>query len=136
MPSSIRLVLLVSAHLGRIGVHLGTKVPQDDQRLSPAGVLVGYACFRTIFSNEVFVFGEFVEADDLRAVERLAVDLAGALHADKAIGTGVPDGRLHSGLHSEFFGGEQLFAVHLVFRVTLCAETEITLKAELVKEFP
>jgi hypothetical protein len=24
----------------------------------------------------------------------------------------------------------------LVFRVTLCAETEITLKAELVKEFP
>jgi len=33
---------------------------------------------------------------------------------------------------------KHLFALRarIVFRVTLCAETEITLKAELVKEFP
>ena len=72
---------------------------------SPVGVLEGHAVFRAVFGAEVFVLGEFVEADEFRAVERLAVDLAGALHADEAVGAGVLDRGFRAGFDGEFLGG-------------------------------
>ena len=54
-----------------------------------------------------------MEADELRADEGLAVDRAGALHADEAVGAGVLDGALGAGIDGEFLGGEELFAVDL-----------------------
>jgi hypothetical protein len=110
---SIKLVLPICAHRGGVGIHLGAEVAQADERLGFAGVLEGHASFRAVFGAEVFVLGQFVEADELRAVQRLTVDRALALHADQAVGAGVLEGDLHARIHGEFFGGEELFAIDL-----------------------
>ena len=53
-----------------------------------------------------------MEADELRAVERLTVDLAAALDANQAIGTLVGDRGFHARIYSELLGSEELLAVH------------------------
>ena len=65
-----------------------------------------------VLGAEVFVLGQFVEADELRAVQRLAIDFAAALDANQAVSAVVFDGALHAGFHGQFLGGEELFAVH------------------------
>ena len=54
-----------------------------------------------------------METDELRADEGLAVDLAGALDADEAVGAGILDGARGAWIDGEFFGGEELFAIDL-----------------------
>ena len=53
-----------------------------------------------------------MEADEFRTDQRLTVDLAGALHADEAVSAGILDGAFGAGIHGEFLGGEELFAVN------------------------
>ncbi len=68
---------------------------------------------RAVFGAEVFVLGQLGEADELGAVEGLAVDLAAALDADEAVGAVVFDGAAGAGLDRQFLGREELFAVDL-----------------------
>src|SRR5437867_2328173 len=88
---SVELVLPVGAHAWRIRVHFRPEVAQRDQRFSLAGVLEGHTGFRAVLGAEVFVLGQFVEANEFRAVQRQAVDRALALHADEAISALVLD---------------------------------------------
>ena len=75
----------------RLGIRFRAEVAQDDQRLGFASVFEGHAPSRAVLGDEVFVLGEFVEADELRAVRGLAVDPAGALDADESVGAVVLD---------------------------------------------
>src|ERR1051325_1401689 len=100
----------VPTHLRRIRVHLGAEVAKHNERLGFAGVFVGDTGLGTVFGAEVFVFGQFGEADEFGAVKRMAIDLAVALNADQTIGAVVFDAAVHARLDGEFFGGEELFA--------------------------
>src|SRR5438552_62052 len=86
MPASIELVPPVSPQRGGVRIHLRSEIAQADERFGFARVLKRHAGFRAVFGAEVFVLGQFGEADELRAVERLTVDPAHALHADEAVG--------------------------------------------------
>src|ERR1039458_6833395 len=106
-------VLAVRTHRGGVGIHFGAEVTQADERLGLAGVLEGDAGIGAVFGAEVFIFGQFGEADELGAVEGLAVDLAAALDADEAVGAFVFDGALGAGLDGQLLGREELLAVDL-----------------------
>ena len=107
------LGLLVGAHGRGVRVHFRAEVAQADQRLGGGGVAEGHALLGAGFGAEVFVFGELVEADELRAVEDLAVDRAGALDADEAVGALVGDGALGARFDGQFLRGEVLELVDL-----------------------
>src|SRR5439155_25999185 len=110
MPAivSIELVFPIRTHRRSVRIHLGAEVAERDKRLGLAGVLESHAGFRAVLRAEVFVFGQLVEADKLRAVQGLAVDAAFALHADQAVSATVFDSASHSWLDGQFFGGEEL----------------------------
>src|SRR5436190_12008303 len=76
------LVFPVGTHCRRVWVHLRAKVTQRHQRFGLAGVLEADARPRAVLGAEVFVLGQFVETDEFRAVQRLAIDPAGALHTE------------------------------------------------------
>src|SRR5262245_49011160 len=109
----LKLVLPIRAHRGGIRVHLGAKVAEGDKRFGFAGVLEDDAGFRAVLGAEVFVLGEFMEADKLWGIKRESVDLAAALHADESVGAGVLDGAAYARLDGEFLRGEELFAIDL-----------------------
>src|ERR1035438_728457 len=113
LPCGGLFVLAVGTHRGGVGIHFGAEVAEADERLGLAGVLEGDAGFRAVFGAEVFVFGELGEADELRTVEGLTVDLAAALDADEAVGAVVSDGALDAWLDGQLLGGEELLAVDL-----------------------
>ena len=54
---------------GAFGIHFGAEVAQHDERFDVAGVFEGDAGFGGGFGAEDFVLGQFVEADQLRAIE-------------------------------------------------------------------
>ena len=103
----------MSAHRRGVGVHFRPEVTETNQRLGGRGILERDASFRTFSRTEEFVFREFVEADELRAVERLVVDEARALDADEAVGAVVLDGAFGTRGHGEFLGREVLEFVDL-----------------------
>lgn len=65
-----------------VGIYLWAEVAEQDERLGGGGVFVGDALFRGALGDEEFVFGEFVEAEEFRAVEAEFVGLAFTLHDD------------------------------------------------------
>ena len=103
----------MSTHRRSVGVHFRPEVTETDQRLGRRGVLERDAGFRAFGRTEEFVFREFIEADELRAVERLVVDEARALDTDEAISPVVLDGAFGAGGHGEFLGREVLEFVDL-----------------------
>src|SRR5688572_265076 len=109
--SSVELVLPIRTHRRRIRVHFGTEVAETDQGFGLAGVLKGHAGFRAVLCAEVFVLGQFVKADELRADERLAINLAAALHADQTVGSSILYGAFGAGIDGKLLGGEELFAI-------------------------
>src|ERR1035438_5867141 len=74
---ALELVLPVSAHGRGVRIHFGAEVAEADEGLGLAGVLDGDTGLGTVFGAEVFVLGQLGEADELGAVEGLAVDPAG-----------------------------------------------------------
>src|SRR3989442_1011454 len=103
---SVELVLFVVPHGRGFGVYLGSEVAKADQRFGLAGVLEGDSSSGAVFRAKIFVLGQLGEANELWTVQGLAIDLAGALDADEAIGALIFDGALHAGLDREFLGGE------------------------------
>ena len=101
------------AHGRGVRVHFWTEVAQANQRFGGGSIPEGDALLSAGFGAEVFVFGELVETDELRAVEDLAVDRARTLDADQAVGTVVGDGALGTRLDSQFLRGEVLELVDL-----------------------
>src|SRR5439155_186454 len=108
---SIELVPLVSPHRRRVRVYFGAKVTKSHERFGPARVLKRHAGFRAVFGAEVFVLGQVVKADELRAVQRLAVDGAFALHTDQPISALVFHGAFLAGFDRQFLRGEVLETV-------------------------
>ena len=89
-------------------VELGAKIGEQHVGFGVAGVLKGSTRLGAGFGAEVFVLGQLVEADELGAVEWLAVNGAFALHASAAPGTFIFNSAFHAGINGEFLGGEKL----------------------------
>ena len=66
--AALESVFAVRSHFRRIRIHLRTKITQDHQRLGFAQILKSNACFSARLRAEVFVFGQFGEANQLGAV--------------------------------------------------------------------
>ncbi len=59
----LKLILPIRSHLRRFGIHFRAEVTQRDERFGVARVLERHAGFRAVFGAEIFVLGQFVEAD-------------------------------------------------------------------------
>ena len=75
---------------------------EAEERFGLARVLEGHAGFRTVLGAEVFVLGRFVEADELGADERLAVDLGLRVKLKLQAATGVALQSFRESLPPEF----------------------------------
>src|SRR6266436_6579480 len=99
--------------LWRFRIHIRTKIAKHHQRLGLACVFKRHAGVRAICGTEIFILGQFTEADKFGRIQRLTVDPAESLNTDQSVSAIVRNYALHTRLDRKFFGREVLFAIDL-----------------------
>ena len=101
----IEFPIAVGAQFGGGLVYFRTEVAQQHQWFGVACVFKSHARFCPSFGAEVFILSQLVEADELRAVQRLAIDGAFALHADATPSAFILDSAFSAGIPAPVLAG-------------------------------
>ena len=98
------------AHLGQIGVRVGPKITQADERFA-AGIVERDSFARALGGDEDLILSHLAEPDEVGAVDGQLPDQAAPLHRDQAVCAGVFDRDRAAGLDRKLAGAEELLAV-------------------------